>query len=878
MTPEEAQSLKEQQSEFVAAGLGLMATICLLFAVLYALHWWVKDTPADPQEIARMFIWNYWHFKSEPLERLRYLSALILSPLFLWMFFAIFRRFLRKPLEISFVRHSIYGALLVLLLIAASWFLYFVLKTVPYYINDSLPWLHPFYSLLFFLGVIQLILISRNRSANRIAGWLVWLAYVYLLVIIIKTCVFNEYYIFVGTGAFGAHFNPVFHSVVQVCLGKAVLVNLPSQYGLYPHFLEPLFRIIGLSVYSFTVTMGLLLALSFLCVLLVLRDNIRNKSLELIAFVAFIYIGFFLARIRFLAPESYFQVFPIRFLFPMAMTWLAWMWIKTRSRRYYALGFAASALAPYWNLDTGLIVSVAWLLLLLYHEILTPRPQWFRSCLRHLAVWIGAHLCALIALHLYFLVRYGAAPDLKAFASYQMIFYRSGFYMLPMPLVHPWMIVALIYLLGLLFAAVRLVQRIPSPSAELVFFISILGAGVFSYYQGRSHENLLACSWYPAPLLVILFADRLLRYWQARWIAPHIAVLSLVFLYLLSSAASTLAFNSARVNAILQSRRQALSKKPPTSVTRDMEFVRKHAIPGEEALVLSKMSSVYHLAGRMASPVKIPSVSELILKKDFETLMQFLHENHKYRVFLDKTSLIEAPQYSQQIYRTLAEKYDTIEKSSDGDLFILQPRDAASTRSAPATPLIPPKTASVFAHFLVSNGFAICDLNGAFINLLPDTMRPVLPGPALTVEVVVRPAARQPPYSHIIGTHISSRCEGFAIQQDGASTNSYVLFYGDGTTRWLRPLAFKLAAKEWNYLAVVMDGATAKAYINGALVQSGAMPTRIAPSSTPLFIGEWQGGGRVFMGDIAEARVMTSALSDTQIAATWNQMRGRLRP
>jgi len=41
------------------------------------------------------------------------------------------------------------------------------------------------------------------------------------------------------------HFNANFHSIVQVVQGKTLLVDLTNQYGFYPYFLEPVFRLAG---------------------------------------------------------------------------------------------------------------------------------------------------------------------------------------------------------------------------------------------------------------------------------------------------------------------------------------------------------------------------------------------------------------------------------------------------------------------------------------------------------------------------------------------------------------------------------------------------------------------------------------------------------
>ena len=58
---------------------------------------------------------------------------------------------------------------------------------------------------------------------------------------------FNERDPYVADGHFVAYFD----SVVQVYLGKTLLVNDTAQYGLYAAMLKPVFQLMGLGVFRF---------------------------------------------------------------------------------------------------------------------------------------------------------------------------------------------------------------------------------------------------------------------------------------------------------------------------------------------------------------------------------------------------------------------------------------------------------------------------------------------------------------------------------------------------------------------------------------------------------------------------------------------------
>ncbi len=73
-----------------------------------------------------------------------------------------------------------------------------------------------------------------------------------LVAVVFLASLYNEKGLYAG----GVHFNAVFFPVVQVYQGKALLIDCASQYGLYPHLLQPLFAVVGLTVLSFTTVMA----------------------------------------------------------------------------------------------------------------------------------------------------------------------------------------------------------------------------------------------------------------------------------------------------------------------------------------------------------------------------------------------------------------------------------------------------------------------------------------------------------------------------------------------------------------------------------------------------------------------------------------------
>jgi len=200
-------------------------------------------------------------------------------------------------------------------------------------------------------------------------------------------------------------------------------------------------------------------------------------------------------------------------IFPSALLLLVFFYQKSRGRKkgvFYTLAFVACGAALLWNMDTGVMTFAAWVIYLSWEALLGWRAAGTRRSVVVIAVhWaraIGTLSSALGLLALYTYLRSGQLPDLGGLGLYQTIFYQSGFYMLPMPLFHPWNLIVLTYLAGICASAAFLLNRLRQADppegddktswVNMMFLVSILGVGLFTVYQGRSHDlNLRATFW-----------------------------------------------------------------------------------------------------------------------------------------------------------------------------------------------------------------------------------------------------------------------------------------------------------------------------------------------------------------------------------------------
>jgi hypothetical protein len=161
----------------------------------------------------------------------------------------------------------------------------------------------------------------------------------------------------------------------------------------------------------------------------------------------------------------------------------------------------------FWNLDTGLVVFVALTAFLALIPANFVRVRVFRAA----AAMVGA-LSALLLISVALYLRAGAFVDPTASLHSLRVFYLLGFMMLPMPgFPHVWMAAVLLSAVTIAVAAVYHLEN--NSEWELAGFVALLGAGLFSYYNGRSHGQVFILESWPFVVLTMFLIDRANRQW-----------------------------------------------------------------------------------------------------------------------------------------------------------------------------------------------------------------------------------------------------------------------------------------------------------------------------------------------------------------------------
>lgn len=605
----------------VSALLTLVSTafaLSLIIAKISDLY----NPNVDLRFIKTIFELNPDAFHPEPLERMQFVVGIVLLPFVLAIHYFLICKFLiaKAPQNwLVWLARILYPGLYITTIL---WFM--LSKNCLFYTPDGFT-LTQLTIVVFFISSVFLYQFLCDDQSILQNVWIrntaLWASEGLAFSSILLVCIFciMDLNTITDSPIYTYHFNAVFHAVVQVFLGKELLADFNHQYGLYPHFIEPIFRVTGLSVLKFSILMSILMGISLVSIYSFMKSAIQQKIVAMLAFVSLIHYCYFFGR-SIASQDYYYQYHPLRFLFPCMAIFLTYRYLSTTNRRLYYLSFVLYSTALLWNFDSGFVVFFSWLLLLLYTECSELN---FRNMSRHIYL-SGIIAFAIISVFiLYMRMRYGQFPDFSGAFDYQKLFYMYGYYMLPMPPWHPWMMVLGIYASGLLHSIIQLMEKNVTTKSSMFFFLSILGIGLFSYYQGRSHDLCLLSVSYPAFIIVALYTDMLVKQVKTdNFIGDKINLTLTLFVLLYIS--SSLAYNLPGILSTINTRLKPLYTLQPTDVTRNADFVRQNTTPGEEVLILTQLSGVYSLAAQAAYPIKIPGTTELALKKDFSTISEYL--------------------------------------------------------------------------------------------------------------------------------------------------------------------------------------------------------------------------------------------------------------
>jgi hypothetical protein len=599
--------------------------------------------------------------KPEPVERLAYLLSCVLAPVALVAGLWIMRRWLN-------LRQSLTHAAL------GCGFAALALVVVLFDKNPSsrgILWSsHPHFvvpALFLTLGVLAVLVATyRQRQSSR---WS-FLAdgFAFLLCLLLAS-----YHL--SSGWFDAQATidqeAIFFPVVAVMQGQTLLVDAPSLEGLYPHFLEPVFRVVGLSMASFSAVMALLLLVTLGAIYRFLRLTTPHLVFAWLGFAAFSFSPFTTLN----ADYPQYHCFPLRALFPALVLWLSARYAKRPGvGRFLALA-VAGGLAPLWNLDSGL-AALASALVFVGCQSLVADKSWreqLRIAVLRIALLVSVVVAVQGAFFGYLAFRSGSWPDLAAWFDWQFALQRIGLSLEPLPREGVWWLLVIVYLTGLthgvsVWLQPELSRRAARAMAPQLVQLAALGGGLFVYYQGRSLiPNLYFAAW-PAVLMLGLLLPhyaRGIRAFPLFQCDGRLAIdqaiqvgrlLGVAFsLCLLISAMvlcnSRMGFSHPLLHFSHDHAAYARSWKIRTSWVND-------SLPREQrqasVLVLSARDHLWHLHLQRTNPLSTAGFNQLLFQRQMDEIAQQIERQDTPCVIWDEEYL--ASPVAETSYRPLSPK------------------------------------------------------------------------------------------------------------------------------------------------------------------------------------------------------------------------------
>jgi hypothetical protein len=464
-----------------------------------------------------------------------------------------------------------------------------------------------------------------------------------------------------------------FDEAVAVLNGHSPLVDYVTQYGaLWPYPVSIPLHLFDGSLGSFTASMAAITAAAMLAVFGVLLRVTRSAIAALALFLPFLATSFFLIEgtpIDRYSMADYFGVFPMRYAGPYLVAYLISRHLSGSRPRLAVWIFLGAGLTVLNNTDFGIPALGATVLALAAGAVGPRTRHWW---LEFGGEALGGLLAAYVLVAIFTLIRAGSLPDISLLFRYADLFALAGYLMLPAPWFGFWIVIYLTFAAALAVAALMLVRRSGERTTiGMLVWVGIFGLGIGSYYDGRSHPQVLVAlfsAWSLALALLVVVAVRSAAA-PGRRIGPAQVALFVGFGLAVCSLAQfpTLSGSIDRLRA-------------PTSVEImqprvEAEFVAAHTRPGEAVAVLSSLGQRMSREAHIDDVTPYTGSASMPTKEQFRETLSRLREAGGSTVVLRESELPRGvlPALEQEGFRVTARESapGALQVEDLGDLVIL---------------------------------------------------------------------------------------------------------------------------------------------------------------------------------------------------------------
>ena len=648
---------QKEKDRFFKLSLSMLSTIIILVLINFVVYLVYPDNSEAITIQAKKLILegdHYW-ISPEPVEKFQFLITLLSTPLLIFFSLKIFssRFFGRISITdaVYFLNIALWFSFLAILFYFSfkfidpnSWppALEYGIRTFFQAMTGELRFL---ITLIVFPLIAYFIFNGIPLKYNKFVNWaLYFLIFTFLLSMFLLSICNRE--TFLGTGQ---NLNAVLYSISQVQQGKVMMSDFHAQYGLYPHFLYPLFKLINVNVVSFSVTMAVLTVASYSFIFFGLRKIISNNLVVIFSFIAIIYFSFFFSFLNGPWFDLTYTSQVIRKIFPALTIFLVLTYILNPKKILYLFIIFISSLSIIWNIESGIICFLSFYIYVLYEKLAdTNLRSYALEFIKHSIISVSILMLSFCLFSIMIYLQSDSFPNWSLFFRFQHLYGMTGFGSMPIPIFHAWNLVFLVYLYGIYIGLNSILSNKKIVLDRAAFFLSIFGFGISSYYLNRSHDFNLVSIMYPSLILLAIYLSKLLDHSGKANIFKIKNFLSILVVSFVLVTVFVQMLQPTRLFNILAGRIPGIISNNLNNkfLSDGIELIKLNSSPNDEIIILmadEKMGwspgpdGLLYMETKTSSPLPLGGSTERMFKSDFDLLNQSLANNISSKVFIDFT-------------------------------------------------------------------------------------------------------------------------------------------------------------------------------------------------------------------------------------------------
>lgn len=484
------------------------------------------------------------------------------------------------------------------------------------------------------------------------------------------------------------HFSSYFAPIYKVYSGQTAGVDFTNLYGFYLYFYDAIFKLFNnASISFFSIINSVLVCLSIVFVAITIFFNTKNQFIALTFFLAYVYL-YNIANVFSTQSVFFLQFMPHRVFFITAILALASVYLKanrTFTKTFLEIvGYLVSFVAIIWNSESGYIVLAGWSFFVVYLKFCNRRIGNEKNLLKSLFPYIAAPIATLFlaftVIELITFFRSGQWLDFGKSFYFQALFYKSGYYMLPMPLLsHPWLLVVLLYAIAATKPLKELVELYQGAQTDfckknsMYILLVLVGIGIFVYYQGRSYILNLFITSFPLCIILAFWLDEWLDkiksvsgFLSVSYVLKLMLVLLPVAYFSLSCLYCVFVKNPNRVFDYVKENTAASG-----ICMQNYKFIKENANTGQKLDIITLDAGMLYSMLKQSDTLKFNTVIDWSDKEQYNKIFNYLKKS-KNMLVLDRYTINNLNMYEKNSTESLLKPENYILKAFDKNLYIFE--------------------------------------------------------------------------------------------------------------------------------------------------------------------------------------------------------------